>query len=84
MRAEQRHHFNMKNGFTQDSKRTDASAGHLYDDVNGTDKAALASGFGAKIRELFRGDYVTEHDLRADSGWSELRPAITRLLAELR
>ncbi len=25
MRAEQRHHFNMKNGFAQDAKRTDAS-----------------------------------------------------------
>ncbi len=58
--------------------------GCLYDDVNGTDKAALASGFGSKIRELFQGDYVTERDLRADLGWRELRPAITRLLAELR
>jgi hypothetical protein len=84
MRAEQRHHFNMKNGFAQDSKRTDASAGDLYAAVSATDHATLAQGFGERIGELFGTEYVTEQDLRADSGWSELRPAIVRLLAELR
>jgi hypothetical protein len=47
-------------------------------------KAALASGFGDEISKLFAGDYVTEQELRADSGLSELRPAITRLLAQMR
>lgn len=84
MTTEQRHHFNMKHGFVQDSKRTDSSAGDLYDSVTEEDKTTLAAGFGERMRELFSGDFVTELHLRRDSGWSELRPAITGLLARLR
>jgi len=84
MKTVQRHHFNLKDGFSQDAKRTDASAGDLYDDVNQNDQATLAHGLSRKIRDLFEGEYVTEGNLRADKGWSELRPVITRLLAELR
>ena len=84
MTPEQRHHFNMKHGFAQDSKRTDAIAGDLYDSVAEKDTITLRAGFGERIRELFGGDSVTELHLRRDSGWSELRPAITELLARLR
>jgi hypothetical protein len=83
LRKEQRHHFNMKGGFEGDARRTDASAGTLYDDVADPTRRALRHGFGPEIRRLFA-THVTERDLREDSGWSELRPAIQVLLAQLR
>lgn len=84
MRDEQRHHYNMKHGFARDRARTDASAGTLYDDVPEETKAVLDAGFDSQIGGLFSGDNVTEADLRRDSGWSELRPVVRQLLAQLR
>jgi hypothetical protein len=84
MRAEQRHHFNLKAGFARDAQRMDATAGDLYDDVPDGDKARLANGFGAQISSLFQTGHVTEGDLRRDSGWTELRPVVQTLFAFLR
>jgi len=53
MKTAQQHHFNMKDGFSRDAKRTDASAGDLYDDVNQGDQATLAQGLSRKIGGLF-------------------------------
>jgi hypothetical protein len=76
-----RHHFNMKAGFAGDAARQDASAGDLYDGVAEADKITLSGGFGPQIGDLFQTDHVKEQDLRRDSGWSELRPAIERLIS---
>jgi hypothetical protein len=84
MQDEQRHHFNMKDGFEKDAKREDASAGDLYADLTGEDTRQLAHGFGGNIKALFSGATVTEGDLRRDSGWNELRPVLTQLLARMR
>jgi hypothetical protein len=84
MRPEQRHHFNMKAGFENDANRKDALSGTLYDDVPQKDKLVLRRGFGPKIKDLFDGPNVTEHALRTDSGWSELRPVVRDLLERLR
>lgn len=84
MRDEQRHHYNMKHGFAGDESRTDASAGTLYDDVPEETRTMLRNGFGPQIGRLYGGDAVTEADLRRDSGWSELRPVVRQLLAQLR
>lgn len=84
MQVVQRHHFNMKRGFASDEARTDATAGTLYDNVTSEDKAVLRYGFGTTVGTLFGGADVTESDLRRDSGWSELRPVIQELLAQVR
>jgi hypothetical protein len=84
MTDDQRHHYNMKRGFDGDRGRTDATAGELYADVPAAALRALASGFGEDIAELFAGESVTEADLRRDTGWAELRPALTDLLARIR
>lgn len=84
MRDDQRHHYNMKRGFDGDRGRTDATAGDLYADVPPELVRALAGGFGEDIADLFAGESVTEADLRRDTGWAELRPAITDLLARIR
>jgi hypothetical protein len=80
----QRHHFNMKGGFSGDASRTDASAGDLFDDVADEDKDALSNGFGSQIGDLFQTGHVTEQGLRRDSGWSELRPVVERLISLMR
>jgi hypothetical protein len=74
----------MKRGFAGDEGRTDATAGTLYDDVTNEDKAVLRNGFGTTVGALFAGANVTASDLRRDSGWSELRPVIQELLAQVR
>lgn len=84
MQPVQRHHFNMKRGFAGDEARTDATAGTLYDDVTDKDRTVLTNGFGTTVGALFGGADVTESDLRRDSGWSELRPVIQELLAQVR
>lgn len=84
MTDDQRHHYNMKRGFDGDRGRTDASAGDLYADVSLEVSRALASGFGEDIGDLFAGESVTEADLRRDTGWAELRPVLTDLLARIR
>jgi hypothetical protein len=84
LRGVQRHHFNMKEGFSGDAARMDATAGDLYDGVPDADKVVLSTGFGRDIAELFRSGHVTEPDLKRDSGWTELRPIVQRLIAFLR
>jgi hypothetical protein len=85
MRDEQRHHYNMKNGFERDGARTDANAGQLYDGVSDADRRDLAHGFGEDIGDLFDGDSITEAHLRHDTtGWAELRPVVRDLLARIR
>jgi hypothetical protein len=81
---EQRHHYNMKRGFEGDAQRTDATAGDLYANVSQAARQVLAHGFGSDIAELFAGELVTEAELRRDTGWAELRPVITDLLARMR
>jgi hypothetical protein len=85
LKAGQRHHFNMKEGFDGDMDRTDATAGDLYADVPAVARAELASGFGRAIADLFATESVTEADLRRDaSAWSELQPVLVDLLARIR
>ncbi len=85
MEDDQRYHYNMKEGFAKDARRTDATAGTLYRNVSDHDRRALEHGFGEDIGELFAGDSVTEADLRRDtSGWMELRPVLVDLLARIR
>lgn len=83
MGSAQRHHFNMKAGFMGDAERTD-ELGNLYDGVPTADRTALANGFGQQIASLFDSGDVTEQDLRRNSGWSELRPVVERLIAFMR
>jgi hypothetical protein len=85
MRDEQRHHYNMKEGFDGDAGRPDATAGQLYDSLSDGDRRTLARGFGPHVNDLFADGSVTEADLRRDTaGWDELRPVITDLLARIR
>jgi hypothetical protein len=84
MTKPQRAHFNMKRGFDQDARRTDATAGSLYNTVTDADRMVLKHGFGPRIREEFLSDAVTEVDLRRDSGWNEMRPVVHDLLSRLR
>lgn len=84
MTDKQRHHYNMKHGFAGDADRTDATAGDLYAGLHPSTHRALAAGFGGNIAELFAGESVTEADLRRDTGWAELRPVLTDLLARMR
>jgi hypothetical protein len=84
MEKTQRHHFNMKSGFAGDEARQDGTAGHLYDGVSATDKAALAQGFGQQVGSMFLSDLVTEGDLRRDASWAELRHVVQDLIAFMR
>jgi hypothetical protein len=77
----QRHHFNMKGGFSGDAARADASAGDLFDDVADESRDLLSNGFGSQVGDLFQTGHVTEQGLRRDSGWSELRPVVERLIS---
>ena len=80
----QRHHFNLKGGFAADATRTDANAGDLYDGVAESDRMTLSSGFGSHIGDLFQTGRVAEQDLRQDSGWSEMRSVVNRLISLMR
>jgi hypothetical protein len=85
MRDEQRHHYNMKEGFDGDAGRRDATAGQLYDALSDSDRRLLADGFGRDVNDHFADGSVTEADLRRDAtGWAELRPVIVDLLARIR
>ncbi len=77
----QRHHFNMKGGLSGDAARADASAGDLFDNLAEEDRDVLSNGFGSQIGDLFQTVHVTEQALRRDSGWSELRPVVERLIS---
>ena len=56
----------------------------LYSGLPPRTIAALQHGLGTGIADLFASSSVTEQDLRHDSGWSELNPIITELIALLR
>jgi hypothetical protein len=81
---DQRYHYNFKQGFAGDEDRPAPGAGELYDGLSEQIAAALQRGFGSNIGDLFAGETVTEQDLRRDSGWSEMNPVITELIALLR
>lgn len=84
LNRDQRSHFNMKDGFAQDAKRTDASAGDLYDGVTAQDKEALAVGFGANIGQSYKTYSFSEQSLRDDESWHELNRFIYRLVELVR
>jgi hypothetical protein len=81
---DQRYHFNFKHGFAGDQDRPAPGAGSLHRGLAPKVVAALHHGFGAGIGDLFQGESVTERDLQRDSGWSEMNPVITQLIALLR
>ncbi len=85
--AEQRHHYNMKNGFGRDARRQDAaSAGDLYDSLNDEYRETLADGFDTgefKVASLFR-CRVSERQLRRDGGWDEVNAEVARLIRYIR
>ena len=76
----QRDHFNMKDGFNQDAKRTDATAGHLYNGISQRDHDALESGFGRNIAVLFAETNIPQGDLEDEESWNELNDIIARLV----
>jgi hypothetical protein len=84
MSDDQRHHYNMKDGFNKDASRTDANAGQLYANVSEQDRRKLADGFDEHIADLFSNGSVTEADLRRGSGWAELRPVFLNFLGRIR
>lgn len=82
--APQRHHYNMKDGFDQDAKRTDATAGNLYDGLDPQDRKWLAGGFGNDIAKLYANGVATEERLRADESWDELSGMVGKLVELIR
>jgi hypothetical protein len=84
---DQRHYYNMKEGFAGDVARIANSAdspGTLYDDVPDDSRRTLDAGFGSDIGDLYQQGVVTEADLRRDTGWDELRPVVLDLIARMR
>ena len=84
MRLEQKSHYNMKDGFHQDSKRTDASAGSLFDDLHENSKNTLQNGFGGQIAELFINNHVSESILRDSGSWDEINGFVSELVELVR
>lgn len=84
LEARQRNHFNMKDGFDQDAKRTDATAGDLYEGIQEHDRRFLAKGFGGDIAKLFVDIGVNEAQLTADGSWDELSEMVGTLIALVR
>ncbi len=91
----QRHHFNMKGGFSGDEKRLDvferkskytakiaAEARALFADVDAETTASLASGFSPKITAVFRNQRLHREDawFEQDGSRSELRPVIDKMI----
>jgi hypothetical protein len=86
LKPEQRHHYNMKDGFKGDANRSDKDdANALYEDVPLQSRRILADGFGMDIALLFDGEKHPLPDfwLVADGSPSETSPMITRLLSLL-
>ena len=87
-RPEQRHHFNLKKGFSGDRKRIEngETAGALFDDVSEADKLILERGLGQDLAEMYDPpcQKVAEADLRNDGGWAEMAPVIASLIASIR
>jgi len=59
LRAEQRHHFNMREGLKADARSDDSP---LYQDLADDIRAELLEGFGRAVRDLFAHESVTIRD----------------------
>ena len=81
----QRNHFNMKSGFSGETRRNDGlTAGTLYEGIDRHVREVLEEGFGERIAELFGNEvncvgawYASDEQL------AETQPMIKRLLAML-
>jgi hypothetical protein len=78
----QRHHFNMKEGFNGDRKRS-SEVGNLYDDLDALTKQHLTSGFGENIAKLFKQEppQIRARWLLQDNQLSEIEPLVLKILA---
>jgi hypothetical protein len=72
--AAQRHHFNMKHGF---SRETPAP---LY---TGVDTSDLATGFGSNVGSLFTTRLVTDQHVQSSNVRDELGPVISDLITRI-
>lgn len=89
LRSDQRFHFNMKDGLSGDSRRTDlvnridpATQRDLYDDLDAGTLEALQQGFGGSSSERFRTDErITETSLRNDGQQSEIGSMLDELFS---
>mgnify|MGYP003668476724 CR=1 FL=1 len=85
LRDDQRHHFNLKAGFRGDEKRDDrTNAVPLYHDLDPGVRAALDTGFGGSIAEIFQSSFVDETVLRRDGSWAELNTMVRTLIELVR
>ena len=82
--AEQRHHYNMKEGFAQDKKEADhvAMVGSLYDGVPQSDLDVLERGIAKDIADLFHEKEfrIAEHWLRTDGQEAEVHEIVDAIL----
>lgn len=86
MNDQQRHHFNMRDGFSGDARRPEAARG-LYDDLDDRTHRILDSGSGRRVRELWANagaGHVSETDLVAEQVTLELWPALDALIELIR
>lgn len=93
--SSQRHHFNMKSGLAGDRERIveyerrpktskiASEAEKLYEGLETGIREVLQSGFGSKIRDLFRHDLLLRQEgwFEGDGLRDETRPMIETLLA---
>jgi hypothetical protein len=79
--SEQRHHFNMKEGFDRDAPHA-ARTGKLYDKVAQHLRDRLRSGFGTDIAKLFSRTVRVE-DAEGDAH-AEVNAFVTEILARMR
>ena len=82
--AEQRHYFNLKNGFQSDLTQLQQRKiiGHFYDDIANKVKNDLARGFGENIAELFtHRDLITKECLIKDGQTTEIEVMLEEVLA---
>ena len=78
--TEQQRHFHMKRGFVSPEA---ARMEPFYAGVSARDRGLLATGFGGRIGQLLARD-AFESEMRADDGWTELRPFIGELIQRVR
>ena len=80
---EQRHHYNMKGGFSRDARDLGRAmdAGDLYDTVSVQDKLTLDVGLDEKIAEMFREKYQIQPSwLRNDGQSPEVEEIVDAIL----
>lgn len=82
--AEQRHHYNMKEGFAQDKKDAGhaAKVGRLYDGVDQSDLDVLKKGIAKDIADLFHEkDFrIAEQWLRTDKQEEEVHEIVDAIM----